>query len=83
MIFGIIIGLLLGCLGAIIIHNYDLNKCQVLSESTNQDYYDYELQSECYFVLEKTGWHLFWGMIALGFVGMIFFGFIGFWIGEW
>lgn len=65
----ILIGLICGSLLGIVNHNYELDKCNVLSSSTNQDYYNYELQNNCYFVLEKTGWHLFWSVLLLGIMG--------------
>lgn len=82
IIFGLIFGLLCGSLGGVIIHEYKLNKCESLSSSTNQEYYNYELQNDCYFVLEKTGWNIVVHIVMVSFVCMLFFGFIGMVIGD-
>ena len=73
----ILIGLICGSLSGVMVHNYELDKCNALSSSTNQDYYNYELQNNCYFVLEKTGWHLFWGILLFGIMGAILFRCLG------
>ena len=73
----ILIGLICGSLLGVVGHNYELDKCNALSSSTNQDYYNYELQSTCYFVLEKTGWNLFWCILLSGIMGAILFACLG------
>lgn len=80
ILLGVLIGMLLFPLG-FISHNYELNKCNSLDTNTNQEYYNYELQENCYMVLERPGWNLFWECIAIAIIGMMIFGFIGFIIG--
>ena len=81
MVIGAIIGLVVGAFGGTAIHGYELNKCNSLSSSTNQEYYNYELQNDCYFVLEKTEWNLFLYTFILAIVGLFVFGVIGMAIG--
>lgn len=82
MIFGIIVGLLCGSLLGIVSHEYKLEKCNILSLSTNQDYYNYELQDDCYFVLNKTGLNLLLAILALGLFGAFLLGGLGAVIGD-
>ena len=80
LIVGAMLGLMFGALAGVVAHNYELNKCKSLVSSTNQDYYNYEVKSDCYFVLEKTEWNLFWFVLVgsimcallLGFVAVLF-----------
>ena len=61
----------------IIMHNYEVDKCSYLNKETNTNYYDYELEDDCYFVLHKTGWNLFWNCFVFGFLGVLLLGGIG------
>jgi len=70
IILGILIGLLVGLLG-IPIHNYEYKKCQHIVADTNQYY---EAQSDCYLVLERPGWNMFWNFIIVAVPGVVWFG---------
>lgn len=83
VVLGIVVGLLIGIFGGVVIHEYELNKCNSLSSSTNQEYYNYELQNDCYFVLEKTEWHFFLAIFAFGIIGALLFGAAGMFLGDY
>ena len=71
MTIGIILGLLCGLFG-IILHNYEVNKCDVVSENPY-----YESEADCYLPMVKPEWNLFWNVIGLSVIWMFVFGFIG------
>ncbi len=81
MTIGILIGILLGVGGAFY-HDYQLEKCEYLASSTNQDYYNYELRTDCYFILGKTDWHFFWCTWGTGIIVSILLGLMGFSMGN-
>ena len=80
LIIGILIGMLFSFIG-IFTHNYELEKCQRVSSTTNQNYYNYELQDNCYMALNKTNLNLFLNCFAFGLLFVILFGLIGLLIG--
>jgi len=77
---GIIIGVILGLacsLFGVLIYNYKLEKCSVLNSVTNQEFYNYALQDECYIVFQKPRLSLFLDCLVMGFVGVVILGFAG------
>lgn len=62
------------------LNNYEVDKCIHLSENTNQEYYNYELQDDCYMPLNLPKWNLFWNVFSFFIIGLILFGLIMFFI---
>jgi len=76
-----LLGLLLGTTIGFVDHEYELNKCKSLSVDTNQDYYDYDLKTNCYFVLTYPKWNLLVSCLVVGVVVAVVFGLISLFIG--
>lgn len=74
-LIGIIIGLLSGLLG-IPLHNYEVEKCKVVSSNSY-----YEAQAGCYKPLNKPELNLFFNVIIISILGMVFLGLVGALIG--
>lgn len=81
ILIGVMIGLLCGFFG-IPIDNYEKDKCSHLNTSTNQEYYNYELQKSCYMPIEKPEWNLFWCCFGMIVFGIIIFGLVGLVVGA-
>ena len=71
MTIGIILGLFCGLFG-IILHNYEVNKCDVVSENQY-----YESKADCYLPMVKPEWNLFWNIFKFSLLGIVLFGGIG------
>lgn len=68
----IILSLLLSMTG-ILIHNYEVNKCEIVSQNQY-----YEAQSNCYMTLYLPNWNLFGNIFIMFIMTLIILGVIWF-----
>ena len=73
IIAAILLALISGLFFGNMIHNYQVGKCNAIAVNSNQYY---EAESNCYMVLEKPNWNLFWNSVIMFIISAMWLGII-------